>query len=140
MNIESFIVYKPVKLITPDQAGNLGIETDKAVFVDRIYRSFSGDSLIIPEVYKPGAVIEATRYSNGERSSILTFPELKTAIDYESVTGYLGSAPFTGFIAVSEVVGSHIVEPISRIIPDLCVRAEKLKVLEIKEFLEGELV
>lgn len=95
-------MYKPVDLVTPEQAQRLGIVTDKPTFLAPEFRFKS--NLAPSLLYEVGAMVEAQK---SPRARIFAFPDLKTALMYESV-GYFGFVPYTGFIAVGEAISEYV--------------------------------
>lgn len=106
-------VYKPVILIDPKEAKRVGIATEQPIFLSRDYRF----------VFDPGSIVEGRQLSKRKIEKIFAFPNLESAQDN-----------YSGFIAVGEPVGTHVMQLITRRHSGLCIRTEKIHVTGIKAF------
>lgn len=124
------IVYKPLNLITPEEANQLGIITEMPVFVTEttLTRKYIPEVLALNINYPP-----KSQYFYSQ-NGVFAFSELRTALDYESID-YYGVVPFSGFIAVGEAYGSFTRENIPGF-KDECIKTEGIHILGIKAFAE----
>lgn len=114
-------------------ANRLGIPAETPVFVSLGHKCRECGSSVAPLVYQTGYTVESQHFHAGKQIEIYAFPDLKTALAYEALS-YVGYVPFTGFIAVGEAIGEHIIEPISSL-TDKYTRSEKIRVIGMRAFI-----